>query len=67
MKPDDNKNENLSESFRYTRPCSTQDCTGLIPSGPATEDELEDYEELYPFLPEIPQGSEYRSGNRADE
>lgn len=34
--------------------CSVQDCTGLIPSGPISEEELEDYEELYPFLPKVP-------------
>ena len=31
--------------------CSATDCTGLIPAGPASEEELEQYEELYPFLP----------------
>lgn len=29
--------------------CSAQDCTGLIPSLPANEDELESYEDLYHF------------------
>ena len=28
---------------------STQDCTGLIPSGPVNEDELESYEALYHY------------------
>ena len=31
--------------------CSTMDCTGLIPSAPASSSELESYEELYHFLP----------------
>lgn len=35
-------------------PCSAQDMTGLIPSGPVGEEEMEDYEELYPFLPKVP-------------
>ncbi len=30
--------------------CSTMDCTGLIPAKPKTEEELENYEELYPYL-----------------
>ena len=30
---------------------STQDCTGLIPSGPINEDELESYEALYHYQP----------------
>lgn len=29
--------------------CSASDCTGLIPALPASEAELEAYEELYPF------------------
>jgi len=45
------------EEFRYTKPCSAQDCTGLIPSGPVDEAEIENYEELYPFLPKIPKDS----------
>ena len=32
--------------------CSTMDCTGLIPSLPQTEEELENYNQLYPFEPE---------------
>lgn len=38
--------------------CSTTDCTGLIPSLPQTEAEIEHYNELYPFLP----GAEPKSG-----
>ena len=30
---------------------STQDCTGLIPSGPVNEDELESYEAVYHYQP----------------
>ncbi len=42
------------ETFHYVRPCSTQDLTGLIPAGPIDDGELENYEELYPFLPKVP-------------
>lgn len=30
---------------------SSGDCTGLIPTPPQNDAELESYEELYPFLP----------------
>lgn len=45
------------EKFLYLKPCSVQDCTGLIPKGPVDEAEIENYEELYPFLPKIPEPS----------
>lgn len=33
------------------RTCSTTDCTGLIPSAITDEEMLENYQELYPWLP----------------
>lgn len=48
------KSSEASEHFHNLSPCSAQDMTGLIPSGPAGEDELENYEQLYPFLPRVP-------------
>jgi hypothetical protein len=33
--------------------CSTMDCTGLIPSLPQNEGELESYEALYSFEPPV--------------
>ena len=42
------------EEYRYLTPCSAQEMTGLIPAGPMGEEEMEDYEELYPFLPKVP-------------
>lgn len=30
--------------------CSATDCTGLIPAAPANQEELENYEEVYPYL-----------------
>lgn len=44
------------EGYRCLTPCSAQDMTGLIPAGPVGEEELENYEELYPFLPKVPAG-----------
>lgn len=32
--------------------CSTTDCTGLIPSAPVSDAEVEHYNQLYKFLPE---------------
>ena len=31
---------------------SATDCTGLIPSAPENTDEVENYEEIYHFLPQ---------------
>jgi hypothetical protein len=36
----------------YTPSASMYDCTGLIPSEPQSEDELDAYMDLYPYLPE---------------
>lgn len=43
---------NLPE-YDYLKPASTQDCTGLIPAGPVDENEMDQYEELYSFLPPV--------------
>lgn len=40
--------------YDYLKPASAQDCTGLIPCMPQNKDELANYEELYPFLPHVP-------------
>lgn len=49
------KNENKilqnPADYDYLKASSTQDCTGLIPAGITHEEEIENYEELYPFLP----------------
>ncbi len=31
--------------------CSAMDCTGLIPATPETEEEMEAYEDIYPYIP----------------
>ena len=44
--------EEIIDSFDYLlNAASSQDCTGLIPSLPESEAELESYEDLYHFLP----------------
>ncbi len=37
----------------FTNVNSATDCTGLIPSLPTSDAELDSYEDLYPFLPPI--------------
>ena len=45
-------NQKLIDSTDYlVNSASAQDCTGLIPSGPVNEDELESYEALYHYQP----------------
>lgn len=45
-------NEELIDSYDYlSNAASSQDCTGLIPSAPESDAEIEAYEELYHFLP----------------
>ena len=45
--------------YDYIKAASAQDCTGLIPSGIRNTSEIENYEELYPFLPFYCKDEEY--------
>lgn len=48
-------NQEIIDSYDYLAgAASSQDCTGLIPSIPLNDAELDSYEELYPFLPPVP-------------
>ena len=51
----DNENRILNHpaDYDYLKASSAQDCTGLIPAGITYEEEIENYEELYPFLPYV--------------
>ena len=40
-----------NKNYDYLKASSAQDCTGLIPAKAKYEEELENYESLYPFLP----------------
>lgn len=43
--------------------CSSMDCTGLVPTPPQSEAELDSYEELYPFITRaIPVSSKLEKG-----
>ena len=44
--------ENLDEIDYLSNSASATDCTGLIPSLPQTEAELEAYEEMYRYIAE---------------
>lgn len=51
-KPKDPTNQEIIDSCDFlSNAASTQDCTGLIPSEPINEDELESYEALYHYQP----------------
>ena len=45
-------NREIIEGYDYLgNSCSAMDCTGLIPSPPASEAERESYEEVYHYQP----------------
>lgn len=45
-------NHEIIDSYDYlSNAASAQDMTGLIPSAPCSEEELDAYQELYHFLP----------------
>lgn len=48
MKKDTDKKYNIQDLT--IQACSTTDCTGLIPAIPAEEEDLENYEDIYPYL-----------------
>ncbi len=39
--------------YDYLKAASSMDCTGLIPRGIEDESEIENYEEIYPYLPKV--------------
>lgn len=50
--PDPNEQDDWSElADEYMKTSSGTDCTGLIPAAAKSETELENYNELYDFLP----------------
>lgn len=54
MKEQKNKktNQEIIDEFDYlSNAASSNDCTGLIPSEPASTEELQSYEDVYHFLP----------------
>lgn len=52
---EEKRNQELIDSCDYLgTACSANDCTGLIPAGVTNREELEAYEELYPYRPPKP-------------
>lgn len=51
MKNTGNNHQKAFDDYDYLSSSSSQDCTGLIPTAPVNDGEIENYEELYPFLP----------------
>ncbi|MCI9305904.1 MAG: hypothetical protein HFI28_05415 [Lachnospiraceae bacterium] len=53
LKVNQNKtNQEIIEGYDYLgNSCSTTDCTGLIPSEPASDAERDSYEEVYHYQP----------------
>lgn len=52
MKKHEKTNRQIIDEYDYLgNSCSIHDCTGLIPSAPVTNEEIESYEDLYHFLP----------------
>lgn len=46
------ENERIIDSYDYlANAASTQDCTGLIPAIPESDEELESYKDIYHFEP----------------
>ena len=51
MKPEKSHKDNIDSYDYLSNAASKQEMTGLIPSGPVSEEELESYEDLFHFLP----------------
>lgn len=51
----DSKNKTVQNPFDDSdiQACSATDCTGLIPSLPQDEGEVEAYEDLYPYIAKV--------------
>lgn len=48
------ENKKIIDAYDYLgNAASTQDCTGLIPSNPVSESELQSYEDLYKYQPPV--------------
>ena len=60
QKKESAENQRIIDSYDYlSNAASTQDCTGLIPSAPLNEAELESYDALYKYQPpKIPEAKD---------
>lgn len=55
-------NQEIIDSYDFlSNAASSQDCTGLIPSGPVDEEQLESYEDIYHYQsPKTPQKKNHK-------
>ncbi|MEZ3486808.1 MAG: hypothetical protein K1W22_09530 [Lachnospiraceae bacterium] len=67
MKKTDKENQRIIDEYDYlSNAASSQDCTGLIPSEPVSEAEIESYEDLYHFLPPNGKAASIRPDKQKD-
>ena len=67
MKKTDKENQRIIDEYDYlSNAASSQDCTGLIPSEPVSEAEIESYEDLYHFLPPNVKAASIRPDKQKD-
>ena len=67
MKKVDKENQRIIDEYDYlSNAASSQDCTGLIPSEPVSEAEIESYEDLYHFLPPNGKAASIKPGKLHD-
>ena len=67
MKKVDKENQRIIDEYDYlSNAASSQDCTGLIPSEPVSEAEIESYEDLYHFLPPNGKAASITPGKQHD-
>lgn len=60
QKSSQTQNQEIIDSYDYlANSASTQDCTGLIPSAPQNDAELESYESVYHYQPPIMKSSQH--------
>ncbi len=61
-------NQEIIDAYDYlSNAASMQDCTGLIPSQPASAAELESYEDLYHFLPPNGKAANIKPGAQSEK
>ena len=60
QKSSQTQNQEIIDSYDYlANSASTQDCTGLIPSAPQNDAELESYESVYHYHPPVMKSSHH--------
>ncbi|PWJ48082.1 hypothetical protein [Faecalicatena contorta] len=64
----DKENEKIIDDYDYlSNAASSMDCTGLIPSLPVTDAELESYNDLYQYQPPVIREKTSKHANSSEE